>query len=572
MNSLHFSPRRNWMNDPNGLLFHDGRYHLYFQYNPLGVGHENMSWGHASSADLVTWQEHPVAISFDDDEEVFSGSIVVDVEGTTGFGTPGDPALIALYTSDSKREKRQAQSIAYSLDAGTSWAKYEGNPVLDRGSANFRDPKIIRWESAEECYWVMVAVEAEDRQVVMYRSDDLLSWRYLSSFGPEGAVGGVWECPDLFPLRIEGTDEERWILILSLSPGGLAGGSGTQYFVGEFDGRVFKPDTSHPPVDSSDTDGMRSLDWLDYGRDCYAGVTFAGLPNDQRTLIAWMSNWDYARQSPVSEEAPQRGSMTLARRLSLVSADSAGGRLRLRQTPVVPPTAETARLEGVAVQEGSDFALGVPARGRVEIAIDVDEAAGVVLRLEEAGDFAGPVGSGDVCEVSGAVGSEGACEVGDSGARAGAQDPRRDTAGAVLISYDVALGELSCDRRGSARGYPEEFASVERMPVALSVGTPTVAQSSAAQSSAAQGSATEQAATGPDAADLPSAPASELVLTLWLDEGSIEIFAEGGTRVLTDLTAPLRSPRLTVSGTAGSVRIVRLVAAEAVRTGVYLGD
>lgn len=478
MNSLHFSPRRNWMNDPNGLLFHGGRYHLYFQYNPLGVGHGNLSWGHASSKDLVVWEEHPVAIRFDDDEEIFSGSIVVDAENTTGFGSVESPALVACYTSESKHAAHQAQSLAYSLDGGLSWTKHAGNPVLDRRSADFRDPKIIRWdggpEGAEGSYWVMVAVEAKQQEVVLYRSDDLLSWTYLSSFGPSGAVGGVWECPDLFPLRLEGTDEVRWVLLVSLWPGGIAGGSGTQYFVGEFDGRTFTPDVHREPVEVSDEAGLAGLDWFDYGRDCYAGVTFAGLPDDQRTLIAWMGNWEYAKQMPVDAEAPRRGSMTLARRLSLTTVD---GRPRLRQSPVGPALAQSCHAEDVVVTEPEGFSTPVPSRGRIDLAIALQEAEGVSLRLE-----------------------------GDDGH-------------AVVIGYDRATAELSCDRREAAVGYPEGFASVQRMPLET---TPT------------------------------------LELTLWLDEESIEIFAAGGTRVLTDLIGPLRSPDLRVTGIDGAVSLVRL--------------
>ncbi len=476
MNSLHFSPHRNWMNDPNGLIFHKGRYHLYFQHNPLGIDHGNMSWGHASSIDLIHWEHHPVAIEFDEAEEIFSGSIVVDAENTTGFGTAANPALVAFYTSESRTRDHQAQSVAFSLDDGMTWTKYADNPVLDRSSAHFRDPKIIRWEGAAESYWVMVAVEAEDRQVVLYRSDDLLSWTHLSSFGPEAAVGGVWECPDLFPLRLEGTDETHWVLLVSLSPGGIGGSSGTQYFVGEFDGRAFTPHERSPRVRPDDDTGMRSLDWLDYGHDCYAGVSFAGLPDDRRTLIAWMSNWDYARTFPVDPERPVRGSTTLPRRLSLVSVD---GRPRLLQTPVAPPVTETTRLEGVEVSD--PLLIPGPVGQRIELTAALDGASGFALRFE-----------GD--------------------------DER-----VLEIVYDAASQELSCDRRGSSAGFPEEFAGVRRMPVAA---------------------------------------APEITLTLWLDERSVEIYAEDGTRVLTDLIGVLRAPRLCVAGVGGSVRIMSLVMSE----------
>lgn len=314
---IHFTPERNWMNDPNGLVFHDGTYHLFFQHNPFGPDHANMSWGHATSRDLLEWTEHAVAIPCDEHEEIFSGSIVVDEADTSGFGPS---ALVAVYTSHAP--ERQAQSLAYSLDGGTTWTKYAGNPVLDRGSRDFRDPKVFRYRGQAGEYWVMVAVEAEERQVVLYRSDDLRTWTYLSSYGPAGAVGGVWECPDLFPLPVDGDPEDvRWVLLISLNPGGVAGGSGTQYVVGDFDGVRFTPDRPVPDV-------LADLDWVDHGRDCYAGVTFNGTTD--RVMIAWMSNWDYARVAPTS---PWRGAMTVARRLSLVTAD---GRPQLRGTPVLP--------------------------------------------------------------------------------------------------------------------------------------------------------------------------------------------------------------------------------------------
>lgn len=480
MNSLHFAPRRNWTNDPNGLVFHKGRYHLYFQHNPIGIDHRNMSWGHASSADLIHWEEHPVAIEFDEAEEIFSGSIVVDAENTSGLGTVADPALIAIYTSEARDRDHEAQSLAFSLDDGMTWTKYAGNPVLDRTSAHFRDPKVIRWECHEESYWVMLAVEAEDRQVLFYRSDDLLTWTHLSSFGRQGAVGGVWECPDLFPLRIEGTDETRWVLLVSLNPGGIAGGSGTQYFVGDFDGRVFTPHERFPAVLPDDETGMRALDWLDYGRDCYAGVSFAGLPEDRRTLIAWMSNWDYARVFPFDPERPARGRFTLPRRLSLVAGD---GRPQLRQAPVAPAVREVARFEDLEVS--TPVSIPTPAGQRVELAVALHDAAGFSIRLE-----------GDEDRV-------------------------------LEISYDVAAQQLSCDRRGSSAGFPEGFASVQRMPVAAD---------------------------------------SELSLTLWLDESSVEIYAEGGARVLTDLVGVLRAPvmRVTSGGGSGSgsVTIRRLIISE----------
>ncbi|MFT4126347.1 MAG: glycoside hydrolase family 32 protein [Gordonia sp. (in: high G+C Gram-positive bacteria)] len=490
MNSLHYAPSRNWVNDPNGLLYHNGRYHLFFQYNPLGIEHANLSWGHASSVDLINWDDHPVAIAFDDAEEVFSGSVVVDEAGTTGFGAPGVPALVAFYTSMSKTAARQVQSIAYSVDDGMTWTKYSGNPVIDRGSPHFRDPKVFRWHGAEESYWVMVAVEAIDRQVVFYRSHDLLSWEFLSEFGAVGAVGGEWECPDLFPLRVDGASaatgddrasaatgddgasgEVRWVLLVSLNPGGIAGGSGTQYFVGDFDGRAFTPSPGASAVDAADAAGMRGLGWLDYGRDCYAGVSFAGLADDERTLIAWMSNWDYARVLPVDPDAPQRGQMTLARRLSLVGVD---GQVRLRQVPVVPAVTTDTVLADAIVGEVSDCVVPLPAAGRIEVSVALEGAAGFVARL---------VDDADRC---------------------------------VVLTYDASVEELILDRRHGGDGFPAAFESIERMPVAV---------------------------------------APVITLTIWLDERAVEIYAEDGTRVLTELLGAVRASSLHLAGRGGEVRV-----------------
>lgn len=256
--ALHFTPERNWMNDPNGLVYDDGTWHLFFQHNPYGTRWGNMSWGHATSTDLVHWEERPVAIpqTFDESgtaiEDIFSGSVVIDEQNTSGFGTADEPPMVAIYTSaytpaHPTHAGTQAQSLAYSTDDGQTWTKYEGNPVVDRGSANFRDPKVIRYTDPEtgESYWVMVAVEALQYKVVLYRSDDLKTWTHLSDFGPANATGGIWECPDLFPLAVDGDPSNvKWVMVVNLNPGSVAGGSGGQYFVGEFDGTTFTSEST----------------------------------------------------------------------------------------------------------------------------------------------------------------------------------------------------------------------------------------------------------------------------------------------------------------------------------------
>jgi sucrose-6-phosphate hydrolase SacC (GH32 family) len=242
---VHFTPARNWMNDPNGLVHHDGEYHLFFQHNPAGNDWGNMSWGHAVSPDLLHWTELPVALPATPDEAVFSGSVVVDTANTSGFGAPGAPAMVAVYTSWYPATGIQAQSLAYSTDRGRTWTRYAGNPVLDIGSREFRDPKVF-WDG-DRRRWVMVVALATERRVSIYTSPDLKRWTHRSDVGPLGAVGGVWECPDLFPLDVDGDPaKRRWVMLVSMNPGSVSGGSGMQYFVGSFDGERFVPRPEQP--------------------------------------------------------------------------------------------------------------------------------------------------------------------------------------------------------------------------------------------------------------------------------------------------------------------------------------
>jgi len=282
---FHFTPERNWMNDPNGLVYHEGEYHLFFQYNPDSDQWGNMSWGHAVSTDLVHWQELPLAISHDDAEMVFSGSAVVDRENTAGFGTKDEPAMVAVYTRVPKAGGSQAQSLAYSTDRGRTWTKYAGNPVLDIGSGEFRDPKV-QWHAPTES-WIMAVVLSTERKVRFYSSKDLKSWTHLSDFGPAGAVGGVWECPDLFELPVDGeTGTRKWVLVVSLNPGGIQGGSATQYFVGDFDGTTFIPDDDGsytPPVGSvvQDFEASDFADWTATGTAFGPGPSAGGVAGQQ---------------------------------------------------------------------------------------------------------------------------------------------------------------------------------------------------------------------------------------------------------------------------------------------------
>ena len=275
---FHYTPAKNWMNDPNGLVYYQGQYHLFYQYNPAGNTWGNMSWGHAVSADLVHWKELPVAIPYDANELVFSGSAVVDKDNTSGLGTKANPPLVAIYTS--AKPGSQSQSLAYSTDGGLTFTKY--GTVLDIGSAEFRDPKVFWYAPANE--WRMVVVKATEHKVSIYRSANLTSWTHLSDFGPAGAVGGVWECPDLFPLAINGDPRNvKWVMVVNLNPGGIAGGSGGQYFVGDFDGTTFTSDypaTYTPPTGTvlQDFESTGFAPWTTTGTAFGDGPTAGNAP------------------------------------------------------------------------------------------------------------------------------------------------------------------------------------------------------------------------------------------------------------------------------------------------------
>ncbi len=295
----HFTPAQNWIKDPNGLLYYKGKYHLFFQHNPSGILWGNMSWGHSVSSDLQRWEHLPVAIDCTDTTGIFSGSAVVDFNNTSGFGSTDNPPLIAIYTVHQNDESNQSQHIAYSLDEGLTWTKYANNPVLDLGMKDFRDPKVS-WNEFTQS-WLMTIAKPQEYKIAFFSSTDLKNWEHLSDFGPLGATGGIWECPDLFSLRAPNGDL-KWVLLVSLNPGGIAGGSGTQYFIGDWDGKTFSTDQSETK-------------WIDYGRDNYAGVTFHNAPDNRRIFLAWMSNWDYAAKLP---SPIWRGSMTTPRELALV--------------------------------------------------------------------------------------------------------------------------------------------------------------------------------------------------------------------------------------------------------------
>lgn len=290
---IHYSPSKNWANDPNGMVYANGVYHLFYQYNPQGNGWGNMSWGHATSKDLIHWEEKAVALTRDELGDVFSGSAVIDKNNTAGFGAN---AMVALYTAASNV---QQQSIAYSTDDGNTFSRYSANPVIANNDDNLRDPKVFWHESSKQ--WVMALAKGWKMGVELYGSTDLKSWQHLSTFFVplSGRPSLQWECPDLIQIG------NKWVLIVSVNPGGPVLGSGMMYFVGDFDGKTFSADELDYPL------------WLDYGMDNYAGVTWSNT-GDRKIMIGWMNNWQYAGDVPCS---PWRSAFTLPRELQLTEYD-----------------------------------------------------------------------------------------------------------------------------------------------------------------------------------------------------------------------------------------------------------
>ncbi|NIK78577.1 fructan beta-fructosidase [Paenibacillus castaneae] len=319
---FHFTPAAHWMNDPNGMVYFEGEYHLFYQYYPGGTTWGPMHWGHAVSRDLIHWEHLPVALEPDENGFIFSGSAVVDWNDRSGFFS-GGAGLVAIFTHhktypDSEKTK-QCQSIAYSKDKGRTWIKYEGNPVLtEEQIVDFRDPKVFWHEKSKQ--WVMVLAAGD--HIRFYSSFNLKEWVFTGEFGAaEGSHDGVWECPDLFELPVNGqTEQKKWVLIVSIGDNSACPeGSRTQYFVGDFNGRTFTNENT------ADT-----VLWVDHGRDNYAGVSWSDIPNSdgRRLLMGWMSNWKYANMTPTET---WRSAMTIPRVLSL-HTDEAG--IRLKQQPV----------------------------------------------------------------------------------------------------------------------------------------------------------------------------------------------------------------------------------------------
>jgi len=400
----HFTPPQNFMNDPNGLAFYDGEYHLFYQHNPFGEVWGHMSWGHTVSRDLIHWEHLPVALPEEDGIMIFSGSAVVDWNNTSGFGVDGAPPLIAIYTGHSAQ---QTQNIAYSTDRGRAWTKYAGNPVLDIGSSQFRDPKVLWHEESRQ--WIMVTALADRQKIRFDVSPDLKKWTRLSDFGPAGQTDNEWECPDLFPMNVEGEpDRQKWILKVDVNYSILG-----QYFVGHFNGTRFINDNPSEQV-------LR----VDYGKDFYAAQSWSDAPNGRRVWIGWMNNWDYANAIPTS---PWRGLFSVPRELSLREFPEG---LRLVQQPIE----ELKRLRKLMYHvNDSDIAsvnvqlaalkMGIAQEIMIEFALDAAREFGIKVRK-------------------------------------GANEE-------TLIGYDAQTQEMFVDRiRSGDSAFSDKFTGIQRAPLA----------------------------------------------------------------------------------------------------------
>lgn len=363
--AYHHTPLYGWMNDPNGMFYKDGVWHLYYQYNPYGSKWQNLSWGHSTSTDLINWENHPVALRPNGLGMVFSGSCAVDKGNSTGYG---DDAVVGMYTS---ADASQVQSLVWSADGGDTFEFYPGNPVITLES-EARDPNMFWDENAKQ--WVLLLAHALEHEMLVFTSPDMRSWTLQSSFGKGlGAQEGVWECPDLFKLPVDGSGEEKWVLLCNLNPGGPFGGSATQYFVGDFDGKVFTPD--------KDADGNVPTKWMDYGKDHYATVSWSDAPDSRRTVIGWMSNWQYAAEVPTQQF---RSANTLPREVGLFKGADGQIYASSQPSPELVALRGSLKLDVRKASVGKNprtYLLPSSNSGVCEILLDIDARGADVVSL-----------------------------------------------------------------------------------------------------------------------------------------------------------------------------------------------
>lgn len=493
--TYHFSPAEHWMNDPNGMVFFEGEYHLFFQHHPFGDKWGPMHWGHAVSRDLVNWEELPIALEPDEIGTIFSGSAVVDRDNTTGF-FPDGPGLVAIFTHHLERPgvpTVQSQSLAYSRDGGRAWTKYAGNPVLTSADKpDFRDPKVFWHESSKR--WILIL--ACGQEVELYHSKDLKSWTLGSTFGESiGSHDGVWECPDLFELAIDGDPTRgKWVMLVSIGDGGEGTeGSRTQYFTGDFDGATFVPD-----------EASREIRWLDHGRDNYAGVSWSDMPTEdgRRLVLGWMSNWRYANHTPTEG---WRGAMTIPRELTL---ETIGGAERLVQRP-----ARELDAASVPVLELKDVSLSELNAALRSLRLDSFE---LEVRAQAGRSFEFRLREGGGC--------------------------------VTRVGIDAQAGELYIDRRESGEsGFHADFAGRHAAKLPEGAEAAETAGNARMAVEAAEAEEETRMAAGAEAPDRALKAAkqeaaaveqAETALRIFVDRSSVEVFEGNGRLVMTDLIFP----------------------------------
>lgn len=357
---FHHTPQWGWMNDPNGMFYDEqaGLWHLYYQYNPYATRWQNMTWGHSTSKDLLHWEHQPLALQGDANGAIFSGSCVVDKNNTAGFG---ENAVVAFYTTAGEC---QTQSMAYSLDGGKTFTKYPGNPIIVAGILDFRDPKV--WWNEATSEWNMALACGQEMQ--FYGSKNLKEWAYISSFGEGvGNHGGVWECPDMLRVKVRGTNDYKWVLLCNINPGGPSGGSATQYFVGEWDGKTFTPEYDNGEVLTK---------WMDYGKDHYATVSFAHAPQERTTVMIWMSGWPYANDVPTTQF---RSANALPRDIDLFRDSEGIYRIGVKAAP------EVAALKGNVLGKGTTIKT-VPATAVIEVEVSSSKRPATITLSNEKGE------------------------------------------------------------------------------------------------------------------------------------------------------------------------------------------